>query len=122
MPKLARRFWRRALVVGLALLFVWFGSALVVTWKLIHRVGPRTSEALPEIDWAHIRELRLHTFDSEELGAWWIETAEPRAVALLLHGNDSDRSECLSTARILAHEHVDCLLVTFARTAIPRAR
>jgi uncharacterized protein len=112
MPRLARLSWRRGLQLALALILVWFASALVVTWNLTRRGSPPQAEPAPAIDWGALRELRLSTDDGEVLGAWWIEAREPRAAALLLHGNDSGRGECLSCARLLVREGVSCLLVT----------
>jgi alpha-beta hydrolase superfamily lysophospholipase len=109
---MSRRIWRRAALVALALVLAWLGSAFVVTWKLTHRSSARRPEPAPVIEWAQLHELRLATADGEELGAWWIETHEPRAAALLLHGNDGARGDSLDAARILAREGVSCLLLT----------
>jgi len=108
----AARFWRRAAGLALVLLFVWFVSAFVVTWKLTHRGSPRRTEPAPRIEWGELRELRLSTADGEDLGAWWIEAHEPRAAALLLHGNEGSRGDSLCAARMLVREGVSCLLVT----------
>jgi uncharacterized protein len=112
MPRLTSKFWRRALVLTLALVLVWLGSAFAVTWKLTHRTAARHSEHAPLIEWGALRELRLATSDGEDLGAWWIEAHEPRAAALLLHGNEGARGDSLATARILVREGVSCLLLT----------
>src|SRR5260221_441614 len=112
MPRLTIRFWRRAALVALVLVLLWLGSAFAVTWRLTHRRAPRHPEPAPAIEWGALRELRLSTADGEELGAWWIEGHEPRAAALLLHGNEGGRGESLSTARILVREGVACLLLT----------
>ncbi len=112
MPLPAHRMRKRLALLLLALALAWLASGMAVAWKLTRRAASRTSEPVPRIDWGEVRELRLCTSDGEDLGAWWIEAHEPRAVALLLHGNDSNRGECVSTARILVHEGLSCLLVT----------
>lgn len=111
-PARRRRRLRRAALVTLGLVLVWLASALVVTWKLTHRPTARRAEPAPRIDWGELRELRLATADGEDLGAWWIEAREPRAAALLLHGNGGGRGDSLGAARILASAGVSCLLVT----------
>jgi alpha-beta hydrolase superfamily lysophospholipase len=112
MAQLTSRFWRRAALVALVLVLVWFASAFAITWKLTHRTVARHPEPAPRIEWGALRELRLATVDGEDLGAWWIEAREPRAAALLLHGNDGGRGDSLSAARILVRERISCLLVT----------
>lgn len=107
-----RRFWRLTALVALILFLVWLASAFVVTWKLTHRTAPRHPEHTPVIEWGALRELRVATADGEDLGAWWIEAREPRAAALLLHGNDGARGDSLSAARVFVREGVSCLLLT----------
>lgn len=112
MVRPSRRAWSRLALLVALLALAWLASGIAVAWKLTRRAGPRAHEAAPAIGWGALRELRLTTSDREELGAWWIEAPEPRATALLLHGNASTRAECLSTARVLLEERVSCLLLT----------
>ncbi len=80
----------------------WLVAGVVASYFLVSRRGSDDTETLPV--WAQgkdwFEDVRLHTADGEELGAWFVpargEQATPgkaiRAVALFLHGYSARRT------------------------------
>lgn len=91
----------------------WFGVFWVLAWKLTGRHAPLTPEAIPSVDWASFRELRLRTSDGEELGAWLDETPGRNGpVVLITHGNGGKRTDALHVAEWAARAGMRSLLIT----------
>ncbi len=96
-PPWTSRWIERAPIAVAALLVTWLGSGTLAALALTRRWTGERLEPAP----ADLREVRLHTSDGLELGAWLGEEADERGAVVLVHGNGSSRSALLEEARAI---------------------
>lgn len=105
-----RRLRSLARLVGFGLL-TWLGSSAVMAHLMTARMGPRQAEP-PPIDGPAIEEVRLHTSDGQDVGAWYIAGADEEPIVLALHGRGGRRTFMLDDARRVLPERCGVFLVT----------
>jgi len=110
--KLNRKRLKWAASTVLLLTTLWLVCSLVVAIHCTHRARPIFDEPAPTVTWGNIESLRLRTDDGEELGAWFIDADAKKPVVVVLHGNGSCRTYCLSIGQALVAEGNSVLLVT----------
>lgn len=91
----------------------WFGSAMILTFLVTHRVSPRFEEPPPAIPWGTFTSERLATADGEDLGAWFVDGSCDSAPAVVfLHGVASCRRQLLAEAEDFHRRGCSCLLIS----------
>jgi alpha-beta hydrolase superfamily lysophospholipase len=99
-----RRLLRTLLLVLTVVTICWLGVSAFIGYRLTHRAVPIHAEPVPILAGMTMVELRLHTRDGQDLGAWWVPGRDGVPVVLLLHGNGGGRSP-LSPEVGFLHDH-----------------
>ncbi|MCA9574419.1 MAG: alpha/beta hydrolase [Sandaracinaceae bacterium] len=94
--------------VVLALGLGWALSGVVAAQLFVRRARSPYAEPAPD----GFTDLRLRTSDGVELGAWYAAASNPRASAVLVHGNGSCRTQLEGDARQLLALGVNVLAIT----------
>jgi pimeloyl-ACP methyl ester carboxylesterase len=107
------RRWRRRLLLATAVGgALWLAASWLVVDQMTRRAHRVRPEPVPTTAWGKIREVRLTTSDSQELGTWFIACRADKPPVLLLHGNGGTRADCLDQAEWLVAAGHPVLLVT----------
>jgi pimeloyl-ACP methyl ester carboxylesterase len=88
-PRRALRWLRRAFVAGFVL---WLILGAAASWKLTRRPRPPFAEPPPTVNGVVMEQLRLHTSDGEDIGAWYLPGRRDRGTVVFLHGIGGSRS------------------------------
>lgn len=91
-----RRRRRRALRWMLRLMVAAFVGWLIVgavaSWKLTRRPSPPFAEPPPAVNGVAMRQMRLHTSDGEDVGAWYLPGRSDQGTVVFFHGIGGSRS------------------------------
>lgn len=108
-----RPLWRRFVRLLVALTILWFLGAGVATFLLTHRLSNPRPQPPPIVNWATLEQIRLHTDDGQEIGAWLNRTGSRPAVVLFLHGIKHDRQDWLRQMEMLSKQGYASMAISF---------
>ncbi len=99
---------------GLVVLLVlcWLLASFAACFALTRRHHRPFAEPPPDIAWARLDSVRLHTNDGEEIGAWFSRGPDDGASVLLLHGNGGSRRNSLPLAELFSSQGCSVLAVS----------
>jgi pimeloyl-ACP methyl ester carboxylesterase len=104
---------RRIVRLMVALVVVWFLGTGAAAFFMTHRLrGPRP-EPTPAVAWGTLEQVRLHTDDGQEIGAWLNRRGSHAPVVLLLHGAAHDRSDWLKQMERISRQDYAYMAITF---------
>jgi pimeloyl-ACP methyl ester carboxylesterase len=108
-----RRKWLvRLVILSAVIIAAWFLCSLAVAYRYVRRAQPIFAEPVPNITWAAVQTVQLHTEDGEQIGAWFIAGPADKPAVLFLHGNGGCRSACLGPVETLVREGYSVLTIS----------
>src|SRR5689334_2717607 len=105
----------RRKLAGFALVFLvagWAASTFAVTWSLTHRRDPQHPETPFPVAGVDRTDLTLSTSNGETLGAWLFPGRDDRPVAIVMHGNNGNRTRSRTMIELLVKKGCTVLALT----------